>query len=845
VKPTRKPVAESTPKPVEETETGIVAAGTTTAAPRSPESVPSEAPAGEETASPSTSLPPTPLPTHAGHFEKPTAAPTESSPTEAPETFVLTAAPSSPESAPSYAPEGAESAVPSAAPIFPSFAPEETDNFFRTAAPAAPSPEPVQVEHAFGTASPSVPEPAPAPEEAEAVVVPATPLPTHEGTHVAPTHEPEPEVTPSPTEASTAGIATAAPSVPEEGTEHGARSCSKRLDLVLLLDASMSIESELRAEIKEFAKDLITAVMDGGNSSHIGVAWFARDVGVVSELSGDSGTILSELDIWNPDVGVTTEAALALMKGKAMLETGGRPDAEKVILMIYDGKPTHVNAYKYQNYSVDAQAEAIKAAGIELAIGLVSSITGDKERAESRSRAWSHRSVVSSPWEQHLMTDTSVHALLEHFNHYLDAVCHDTHTPIKSSTWHPEGLPWQTLSCVEDVCGMLESTEDVDAAIRAVDEWRKLDYAALTSMPESMRGLEAKFECMTHVAQGVGNDHPWLIKHCNDELSEEPGFKKSWLNPSPGVSLHVTLVEEEFANVTSYAGAKLACPDGQHVIGGGCEALDSPFTVGISAHWGLHGDGASASSGWTCAYDGLKNPGFVARGGRMRVRALCSEKVVVTGTNGIRSFTTQPEPQACDRHRGRVIGGGCSTIDSEDTNWLTLAYLNKSKGGPFFGELKPINDGTMMQCAKSDVYRMTSAICVQDPLDDGVYEVVASGQSEAECRSGDYLVGGGCSAEDAPLSACLPGGSSKGGLKWKCAAKGGGAVTATAVCLRQGSEQPAGEEPGDDELFVSASFVPGSAGSDEDSPSDQKEGRKKGRKKEGRKEGKKKKGRKD
>merc|ERR1719169_127239 len=134
----------------------------------------------------------------------------------------------------------------------------------------------------------------------------------------------------------------------------------------------MSIEGELRAEIKEFAKDLITAVMDGGNSSH---------VGVVSELSGDSGTILSELDIWNPDVGVTTEAALALMKGKAMLETGGRPDAEKVILMIYDGKPTHVNAYKYQNYSVDAQAEAIKAAGIELAIGLVSSITGDKERA--------------------------------------------------------------------------------------------------------------------------------------------------------------------------------------------------------------------------------------------------------------------------------------------------------------------------------------------------------------------------------------------------------------------------------------------------------------------------------
>merc|ERR1719409_1935724 len=104
-------------------------------------------------------------------------------------------------------------------------------------------------------------------------------------------------------------------------------------------------------------------------------------------------------------------------------------------------------------------------------------------------------------------------------------------------------------------------------------------------------------------------------------------------------------------------------------------------------------------SGWTCAYDGLKNPGFIAKGGRMMVRALCS---------------------------GKVIGGCCSTIDPEDTNWLTLASVSKPSGGPVFGELKPINDGTMMQCAKSNVYRMTSAICITGVFEDEVYEVEAS-----------------------------------------------------------------------------------------------------------------------
>merc|ERR1719217_277259 len=148
--------------------------------------------------------------------------------------------------------------------------------------------------------------------------------------------------------------------------------------------------------------------------------------------------------------------------------------------------------------------------------------------------------------------------MLAHVNNYLDAICHDHHLPASTDEWHPEGLPWQTLSCVEDVCGMLETTAEVDAAIRAVDEWRKLDYAVLASMPDSMRGLEAKFDCVMHVENGVGNDHPWRIKHCNDDLSEEPGFKESWLNPSPGVSLHVKLVEQEFHNVTSYDGVKLA-----------------------------------------------------------------------------------------------------------------------------------------------------------------------------------------------------------------------------------------------------------------------------------------------
>merc|ERR1719375_841877 len=257
-----------------------------------------------------------------------------------------------------------------------------------------------------------------------------------------------------------------------------------------------------------------------------------------------------------------------------------------------------------------------------------------------------------------------------------------------------------------------------------------------------MRGIEAKFDCIMHVEEGVGNDHPWRIKHCNLDLDQEPGFKESWLHPSPGIEVHVTLVEEEFPEVTSYDGVKLECPAGLHVIGGGCEALDSPYTIGISAHFGLNGEGASETSGWTCAYDGLKNPGFVAHGKRMVVRALCSEKAVVTGTNGMRSFTTEPEPQHCPNHRGRVIGGGCSTIAVEDTTWLTLASTTQKQptGGPVFGELRPTGNGTVMQCAQSSVYRMTSAICMQGPLDQRVYEIESDGP-EAACYAGDHLVG--------------------------------------------------------------------------------------------------------
>jgi hypothetical protein len=838
--------APPTPEPEaateEEEEEVVVIKPETTSAPSEPAGVPSgSTPAPEELEeaeeeAEATVIPagPTPLPTHAGVFVRPTHAPPPEIIPEEEETVVVpggttTAAPSAP-AIPSPAPEEekivvpgekGEEGEPSVAPS-PEVPPEEetvvVPGGTTTAAPSAPAiPSPAPEEEKIvvpgeeteqegepsATVTPPTPEETgPGPEELEEeIVVPGTPLPTHEGTFEAPTHLPEEGEAPEPAPAEeeeeetetvivTAGTTTAAPSVPQAGPAPAPAeeaettlSCTKRLDLVLLLDASMSVDSVLRSEIKQFAKDLIKAVMDGGNSSQIGAAWFARDVGVVSELTRDKNTLLSELDIWNPDIGVTTETALALMRGKEMMEAGGRADAEQVILVIYDGKPTNVHSYKYANYSVDEQAEVIKAAGIDLAMGLVSSITGDKERAESRSRAWSHRSVVSSPWEQHLHTDVSVQQMLEHVSKYLAMVCHE-HAPVASpSTWHPEGLPWQTLSCVEDVCGMLETTEEVDKAIKAVDEWRKRDYAVLDSVPDSMLGLKDKFDCMMHVADGVGNDHPWMIKHCNDELSKEPGFKESWLDPSPGISLHVTLVEQLFENVTNYDGVKLACPDGTHVIGGGCEALAAPFTVGISAHWGLNGDGASATSGWTCAYDGLKNPGFVAEGGQMMVRALCSEKVVVTGTNGMRSFSTQAEPQSCDRHNGRVIGGGCSTIAVEDTNFLTLAYLSQPQGGPVFGELKPINDGAQMNCASSAVYRMTSAICIQDPLEDDVYEVEAAGESSAKCQSGDFLVGGGCSTGGAPLSACLPAGTGDD-LEWRCIAKGGGTVTATAVCLR-------------------------------------------------------------
>jgi hypothetical protein len=348
-------------------------------------------------------------------------------------------------------------------------------------------------------------------------------------------------------------------------------------------------------------------------------------------------------------------------------------------------------------------------------------------------------------------------------------------------------LPWQTLSCIEDVCGQFHGRSEVDAAIEATHEWQKLGYPYLESMPSSMNGFYGIFQCLMHVEDVPGGDHPWTIKNCNvDDLRTQRGFTESWLEPSPGVTRRVILVEQSFEDITSGDGVSVSCPADTHVIGGGCEATGSNPSLGVSKPYGLGPEGADEESGWLCSAKGLKNPGEEVNGGSMIVRVLCSEKVVVTGTTGMRSFSIKDadSQQTCPSDEGRVIGGGCAAISAEDTTWVTLEHLDTPTGEAAFGEVRPVQSGLSFQCGESTVYRMTPAVCVQAPLIDDIYEMEELGVGQLACLPGDALVGGGCSSAS-PLVAATPV-NDEGTLKWKCTPSDpNAAVTTIAVCMSQ------------------------------------------------------------
>jgi uncharacterized protein YegL len=610
---------------------------------------------------------------------------------------------------------------------------------------------------------------------------PTTPVPESGGTTASPAPT---EYAPELSEETTVSPGTTTTPI----TTEPAIDCKTRMDMVLLLDSSMSVNGKARQQIEHFATDMIEALARGEQDSQVGVIWFARDVGVVSDLTAELSALPAKVQAFEEDIGHTTETALALITGREMLAKGGRADAEKVILLVYDGKPTDVMAWQYENYTLEDQAEAIKASGTKLNVAIVQSKGVD--RAEFRSREWSHRTLVSSPWEQHLHAEESLAALVAHAPTYVDAACYPESGHSDEKVWAPEGLPWETLSCVEDVCGMFEGRAKVDAAIEAMHEWQKLGYPTLTEMPTEMDGLSSKFDCIMEVEDVPGGDHPWTIKNCNsDDLRTQEGFKDSWLDPSPGIKRSVILVEQDFHDITSGDGVWLACPAEMNVIGGGCESTGDSPAIGVSKPYGIGPEGASSPSGWQCSRKGLKNPGEEVNGGSMTVRALCSEKVIVTGTTGMRSFSTKTEDaqQACPNDDGRVIGGGCATMAVEDTTWVTLEHLEKPTGDPVFGEIKPVS-GLEFQCGESTVYRMTAAICIQAPLVDDIYEIAEQGVGLMGCRDGDFLVGGGCSGPS-PLVAATPV-NHEGTMKWKCEAQDDSAkMTTIAVCMANSPEQ--------------------------------------------------------
>jgi len=136
------------------------------------------------------------------------------------------------------------------------------------------------------------------------------------------------------------------------GTGRKIVKCSSKVDIVVILDGSASLGTRGWQQTKDFAERFISNLEGGNGNVHIALQVFSRGVKWIRRFSNDTAEVASAVQDapWPRSL---TSTAKALIQAEAEL-IHGRPDADTVVIVVTDGRPTG------GNHQTELAAESLK-----------------------------------------------------------------------------------------------------------------------------------------------------------------------------------------------------------------------------------------------------------------------------------------------------------------------------------------------------------------------------------------------------------------------------------------------------------------------------------------------------
>ena len=138
------------------------------------------------------------------------------------------------------------------------------------------------------------------------------------------------------------------------------------MDVVFVLDSSGSIGSDF-PNVLTFVSEIVSRFVIGENDTQVGIVRFSFNSSVEIELAefGNKGTLIPAIMGLSSTTGGTTNTAAGIIDGNAQLYgMRGRPDANKVLIVITDGNSN-------EGGSTITAATDVKNAGAEVvAVGI-------------------------------------------------------------------------------------------------------------------------------------------------------------------------------------------------------------------------------------------------------------------------------------------------------------------------------------------------------------------------------------------------------------------------------------------------------------------------------------------
>eukprot|EP00947_MAST-08B_sp_MAST-8B-sp1_P001494 g1494.t1 len=115
----------------------------------------------------------------------------------------------------------------------------------------------------------------------------------------------------------------------------------RKLDIVLVLDNSRSIDDADKLKVRDFARGLMSPFVISDQYTKFGVVWFATDAHLRAGLTGDATAIATAIDLEDEtratDIVPFTDIDAGMRKAKQELDANGRAGVPKLVVLVTDG----------------------------------------------------------------------------------------------------------------------------------------------------------------------------------------------------------------------------------------------------------------------------------------------------------------------------------------------------------------------------------------------------------------------------------------------------------------------------------------------------------------------------